>query len=71
MPQNRLQNRRLYVALQMLFCGHMYHKTSFFMTAAMNIIFVGLIAKVLESLNRHAPVGYQDQSGFHFGVKKS
>jgi hypothetical protein len=37
----------------------------------MNICFVGLIAKLLDSLNKHAPVGYQDESGFHLGVRNS
>jgi hypothetical protein len=37
----------------------------------MNIFFVGLIAKLLDSLNKHAPVGYQDESGFHLGVRNS
>ena len=50
---------------------NMCNKTGFLMTAALNIFFVSLIAKVLDSLNRHAPVGYQDEAGFHFGVGKS
>jgi hypothetical protein len=41
------------------------------MTAAMNIFFVGLMAKLLDSFNKHAPLGYQDEAGFHFGVRKS
>ena len=49
----------------------MCNKTSFLITAAMNIFFVGLIAKLLDSLNKHAPVGYQDESGFHLGVRNS
>jgi hypothetical protein len=49
----------------------MCNKTSFLMTAAMNLFFVGLMAKLLDSLNRHAPLGYQDESGFHFGVRNS
>ncbi len=40
------------------------------MIAAMNLFFVGLMAKLLDTLNRHAPVGFEDESGFHFGVKK-
>ena len=49
----------------------MCNKTTLLMTAAMNIFFVGLIAKLLDSLNKRAPVGYQDESGFHFGVRIS
>jgi hypothetical protein len=47
----------------------MYYKTSFLVTAALNLFFVGLMARLLASLNQHAPVGYQDEAGFHFGVK--
>jgi len=50
---------------------NMCNKTSFLITAAMNIFFVGLMAKLLDNLNKHAPVGYQDESGFHLGAKKS
>jgi hypothetical protein len=49
----------------------MCSKTSFLITATINILFVGLMAKLLGSLNKHAPVGYQDESGFHYGVRKS
>jgi hypothetical protein len=49
----------------------MCNKASFLMTVAMNLFFVGLMAKLLDSLNRHAPVGFQDEAGFHFGVKQS
>jgi hypothetical protein len=51
--------------------SNMCNKTTLLMTAAMNIFFVGLIAKLLDSLNKRAPVGYQDESGFHFGVRIS
>jgi len=50
---------------------NMCTKTSFLLTAAMNIFVVGLMAKLLDSLKKHAPVGYQDESGFHLGVRKS
>jgi hypothetical protein len=49
----------------------MCSKTSLLMTAAMNIFFAGLVARLLVSLNKRAPVGYQDESGFHFGARKS
>jgi hypothetical protein len=26
---------------------------------------------LLDSLNKHAPVGYQDEAGFHLGVRNS
>jgi len=49
----------------------MYNRTAFFITAAMNILFVGLVAKLLHNLKKHAPVGYQDEAGFHLGVRKN
>jgi len=49
----------------------MVHKTSFLIAAALNLLFAGLMAKLLASLNKHAPVGYQDDSGFHFGARKN
>lgn len=49
----------------------MCNKTQFLITAAINILFTGLAARLLISLNKRAPVGYQDESGFHFGVRKS
>jgi hypothetical protein len=57
------------IATANLLC--MFTKTSFLLTAAMNIFVVGLMAKLLDSLKKHAPVGYQDESGFHLGVRKS
>jgi len=50
---------------------NMCNKTSLLMTAAMNIFFVGLNAKLLASLNKCAPRGYQDEAGFHFGVRNN
>lgn len=49
----------------------MVNKTSFLITTAMNLLFVGLLAKLLDTLNKVAPVGYQDESGFHLGVRKN
>jgi len=36
----------------------------------MNLLFFALAAKLRELLESRIPVGYQDQTGFHFGVKK-
>jgi hypothetical protein len=41
------------------------------MTAAINFSLVGLFVKLFKRLNKYAPVGYQDESGFHLGVRKS
>jgi len=48
----------------------MFTKTWFLIVAAINILFIGLAAKWLESIKNRVPVGYQDESGFHFGIKK-
>jgi hypothetical protein len=48
----------------------MVNKTSLLITAVFNLFLVGLMAKLWESFNRRAPVGYQDGSGFHYGVRK-
>jgi len=49
----------------------MYNRTNFFITAAITMFFVSLMAKLLDGLKKHAPVGYQDASGFHLGVRKN
>jgi hypothetical protein len=41
------------------------------MAAAINISLVGLFAKLLDRLKKHAPAGYQDESGFHLGAQKN
>jgi hypothetical protein len=49
----------------------MCNKTMLIMTAAINISLVALFAKLMEHLNKIAPVGYQDESGFHLGNGKN
>lgn len=39
------------------------------MMTAMNLLFIGLVAKALDSIKNQAPLGYEDENGFHFGVK--
>jgi len=36
----------------------------------LNLLFFGLAAKLREMFESKIPVGYQDQTGFHFGVKR-
>jgi hypothetical protein len=48
----------------------MVNKTSLLITAVLNLFLIGVMAKLWESFNRHAPVGYQDESGFHLGSRK-
>ena len=40
------------------------------LTAVINISLIALVTKLLNRLNKYAPVGYQDESGFHLGVRK-
>ncbi|HLX72669.1 MAG TPA: hypothetical protein VKV04_23855 [Verrucomicrobiae bacterium] len=37
----------------------------------MNLLLVGIVAKLRAALKSHIPLGYQDESGFHFGVQQS
>jgi hypothetical protein len=36
----------------------------------LNLLILGLAAKLREMLEDKIPLGYQDQTGFHFGVKR-
>ncbi len=36
----------------------------------LNLLIFGLAAKLREALESKIPLGYQDQTGFHFGVKR-
>jgi len=36
----------------------------------LNLLIFGLAAKLREMFERKIPLGYQDQTGFHFGVKR-
>jgi len=47
----------------------MCSKTWFMIITAMNFLFFALMAKMLNGINDRAPVGYEDESGFHFGAK--
>jgi hypothetical protein len=49
----------------------MCNKTILIMAAAINISLVALFTKLLDRLNKYAPVGYQDESGFHLGNRKN
>jgi hypothetical protein len=44
------------------------HKT-WLQTFALTLLFGGIIAKFRSAIANLAPVGYQDESGFHLGVK--
>jgi hypothetical protein len=36
---------------------------------ALNLLVVSVIAKLRALIDNHVPLGYQDEAGFHFGVK--
>jgi hypothetical protein len=36
----------------------------------LNLLIFGLAAKLREILESKIPVGYQDQTGFHYGIKR-
>jgi hypothetical protein len=46
------------------------HKTSVYVSSLV-LLFVGIMAKVRAQMDKQVPVGYQDESGFHVGEKKS
>jgi hypothetical protein len=47
------------------------HRTSWLHTFAVNILLVAVIAKLRSIIAKHVPLGYQDEGGFHFGVKQT
>jgi len=36
----------------------------------LNLLIFGLAARLREMIESKIPLGYQDQTGFHFGVKR-
>jgi len=38
---------------------------------AVNLLLVGILTKLRATIENHIPLGYQDETGFHFGVQKS
>ena len=36
----------------------------------LNLLMFGLAARLREMIESKIPLGYQDQTGFHFGVKR-
>jgi len=37
---------------------------------ALNLVFVALMAKVYQIVKSQAPVGYEDENGFHYGTRE-
>jgi hypothetical protein len=48
----------------------MCSKTWFFLIASLNLLFIGLAAKLLEKLKNQVPMGYEDETGFHYGTPR-
>jgi len=46
------------------------NKTSLY-AVLMTVLFAGIIARIHAALAKHAPVGYQDETGFHLGAEPS
>jgi hypothetical protein len=44
----------------------MTHKNSIY-AVLVTMLFAAILAKCREALDKHAPVGYEDESGFHYG----
>jgi hypothetical protein len=38
---------------------------------AVNLLLVGIVAKLRAAMKTHIPLGYQDETGFHYGVQRS
>jgi hypothetical protein len=38
-------------------------------TFALSLLLGSIVAKLRSAIANHVPVGYQDEAGFHFGVK--
>jgi hypothetical protein len=50
--------------------GSMCSKTWFFLIAGLNLLFIGLTAKLLEKFKNQVPIGYEDETGFHYGIPR-
>ena len=46
-------------------------KTSYYITSHLGLIVHAITAKFHAAMENLAPVGYQDETGFHLGVKRS
>jgi hypothetical protein len=36
---------------------------------AVNLLFVGIFVRLRAAMNNHIPLGYEDETGFHFGIQ--
>jgi hypothetical protein len=59
--------RGIIVAISSSMCS----KTWFMIITAANVLFIGMMVKLLDRITNQAPLGYEDESGFHFGNRNS
>ena len=38
---------------------------------AVNLLLVGILVRLRAAIENRIPLGYQDETGFHFGVQES
>ena len=46
----------------------MTNKTSLYIVV-LTVLFGGIYAKLRAAMEKQAPLGYQDENGFHYGVE--
>jgi hypothetical protein len=54
------------LAFLLLKSAMMTNKTSLY-AVLLTVFFAGILAKIRAAMAKHAPVGYQDETGFHLG----
>jgi len=50
-------------------CKRGMHK-SWLHFMAVNLLLVGILTRLRAAIENHIPLGYQDETGFHFGVQE-
>jgi hypothetical protein len=56
------------LAFLLLRTAMMTNKTSLY-AVLVTVFFAGILAKIRAAMAKHAPVGYQDETGFHLGCE--
>ena len=46
----------------------MTNKSSLY-AVIVTVVFAGIIAKIRATMEKQAPLGYQDENGFHYGTE--
>jgi len=47
---------------------YMTNKSSFY-AVVVTVLFAGIIAKIRAAVEQQAPIGYEDENGFHLGAE--